>query len=50
LSKIDLDFITNYPDGDKGYVLEVDLIYPQSLHDLHNAYPVAVEKVIVKNS
>ena len=50
LSKIDLDFIINYPDGKKGYVLEVDLAYPQSLHDLHNAYPVAVEKVIVKNS
>jgi len=38
----------NYPDLKKGYVLEVDLDYPESLHDLHNAYPIAVEKVVVK--
>ena len=40
----------NYPDQKKGYVLEVDLDYPESLHDLHNAYPIAVEKVVVKQN
>lgn len=28
-------------DGDKGYFLEVDLIYPENLHDAHNSYPLA---------
>ena len=50
INKIDADFIMNYPDKKKGYVLKVDLAYPESLHDLHNAYPIAVEKVVVKKS
>ena len=28
-------------------ILEVDLEYPKSLHDLHNDYPLAAEKVKV---
>lgn len=28
-----------------GYILEVDLKYPDELHDLHNNYPVAPEKI-----
>jgi len=34
-------------DGDKGYVLEVDLEYPDHLHDRHNDYPLAVEHLTV---
>ena len=28
-----------------GYTLEVDLEYPSELHDLHNDYPLAPEKL-----
>ena len=37
-------------DGKKGLILEVDLEYPQKLHDLHNDYLVCPEKVKVWNN
>ena len=32
----------------KGLILEVDLEYPPELHDLHNDYPLAPEKMVVR--
>ena len=34
-------------NSDKGLILEVDLEYPKELHELHNDYPLAPEKVKV---
>ncbi|CAH3142679.1 unnamed protein product [Porites lobata] len=35
---------TILPNNKKGYILEVDLEYPEELHELHNDYPLAAEK------
>lgn len=31
--------------GELGYILEVDLVYPAHLHDQHNCYPLAPERL-----
>ena len=38
---------TMLPDNKKGYIFEVDLDYPQELHELYNDYPLAAEKMKV---
>ena len=45
INKIDLAKYKE--DSKKGVILEVDLEYPQELHDLHNDYPLASEKIKV---
>ena len=32
-----------------GYLLEVDLEYPEELHELHNDYALAPEKLVVSS-
>ena len=40
--------ILNVPDNNPaGYILKVDLDYPDHLHKLHNDYPLAPEKVLI---
>ena len=33
--------------SNEGLILEVDFEYPKELHDLHNDYPVAPERITV---
>lgn len=41
----DVDAIMNLPDESKtGYLFEVDLHYPESIHNLHNDFPFCAEK------
>ena len=48
INKIDLGKYK--ADGKKGLILEVDLEYPQELHDIHNDYLITPEKVKVSNN
>ena len=45
-----IDLAKYKEDSEKGLILEVDLEYPEGLHDLHNDYPLAPEKVKVTES
>ena len=46
LSKIDENVIKNYDkDSDEGYILDVDVEYPKTLHDLHSDLPFLPERM-----
>ena len=45
----ELDVMSVNEKSEIGYILEVDLKYPDELHELHNDYPLAPEKLAVMN-
>ena len=45
----ELDVMSINEKSDVGYILEIDLKYPNELHELHNDYPLAPEKLTVTN-
>ena len=46
----ELDVMSINKKCDEGYFLEVNLEYPNELHELHNDYPLAPEKFAVSNN
>ena len=36
-------------NGARGHILEVDLDYPEHLHDLHSDFPLAPERLVIKD-
>ena len=49
ISKIDKKFVKSYDkkNGDKGYILEVDVDYPSKLHRLHSDMPFLPERMTI---
>ena len=47
LTEEEVDLSKYNDESEKGLILEVDLEYPEELHDLHNDYPLASEKIKV---
>ena len=45
INKIEQNLMRIKNNSSTGYVLEVDLEYSQELHDIHNDYPLAPEKI-----
>ena len=45
INKIEQTLMQIKKDSSTGYILKVDLEYPQELHDIHNDYPLAPEKI-----
>ena len=45
INKIEQKLMNIKSNSSTGYILEVDLQYPQKLHYIHNYYPLAPEKI-----
>ena len=51
ISKIDEDFVKDYNKNDnKGYILEVDVDYPNKLQNLHSDLPFLSERMVINNT
>ena len=51
ISKMDEDFVKDYDKNDnKGYILEVDVDYPNKLQNLHSDLPFLPEKMVINNT
>ena len=48
IDKIEQKLMRIKTDSSTGYILEVDLEYPQELHDIHNDYALAAEKISIR--
>ena len=48
ISALKLQDLSN--DGEDCFILEVDLHYPTSLHNLHDDYPLALESLVIGRS
>ena len=44
-----IDWIAQHDDQEVGYFVECDLHYPDELHDEHNDYPLAAERIVVED-
>ena len=48
-SQFNKDFIKNYnEESDEGYFLEVDVLYLQKLHELHNDLPILLDTMNIE--
>ena len=51
ISKMDEDFVKGYNKNDiKGYILEVDVDYPNKLQNLHSDLPFLPERMVMNNN
>ena len=49
ISEFNEDFIKSYCDvSDEGYFIEVDVKYPENLHNLHNDLPFLSERMKIE--
>ena len=51
ISKIDEDFVKDYNKNDnKGYILDVDVDFPNKLQNLHSDLPFLPERMVINNT